>query len=63
MTNKCNEIDAKQKSSDSAWKKAQAFHSVVTDVIEKMTDDPDTSITVKELNQLCVENLREVRHR
>ena len=52
MWNECSRIDANQKSSDAAWKKAQ--------VIEKMTDDPDTSILVKELNQLYVENLKDL---
>ena len=63
MWNECSRIDANQKSSDAAWKKAQAFHSVLTHVIEKMTDDPDTSILVKELNQLYVENLKDFRYR
>ena len=55
-----NEIDAKKKRSDIDWKKAQAFHSVVTHVIEKMADDPDVSLPVKELNILYTENLKEL---
>ena len=60
MWNECSRIDANQKSTDMAWRKAQAFHSVITNVIEKMMDDPDTSIPVKELNQMYVENLKEI---
>ena len=60
MWNECRDIDAREQRNDVEWKKAQAFHSVVTHVIEKMADDPDTSIPVKELNQLYIENLKEL---
>ena len=42
------------------WKKAQAFHSVIAYVIEKMTDDPATSLPVKELYQIYIDNLKEL---
>ena len=59
MWNECNKINACTKSTDSTWKKAQAFNSVITHVIEKMTEDSGISIPVKELNQMYVERLKE----
>ena len=60
LWNEYNEIDAKKRRSDIDWKKAKAFHSVVTHVIEKVADDPDVSLPVKELNILYTENLKEL---
>ena len=60
MWNECVAIDANKRSSDISWKKAQAFQSVLTYVIEKLTDDPDISLPVKELNELYVDNLKDL---
>ena len=59
MWNECNRIDAISKSSDINWRKAQAFHSIVTYIIETMTEDSGTSILVKEMNQRYVDSLKE----
>ena len=58
MWNECNKIDAAEKSNSITWKKAQAFHSVVTNFIEQA--DSEISIPVKESNQLYIENLKEL---
>ena len=60
MWNQCKKIDAEKTSTETTWKKAQAFHSVVTHVIEKMTDDPATSLPVEGLNELYANNLKEM---
>ena len=60
LWDECNKIDAAEKSNSITWKKAQAFHSVVTNVIEQVNADSEISIPVKELNQLYVDNLKEL---
>ena len=60
LWNESNRKDAKEKRDDIDWKKAQAFHSVITYVVEKMADDRETCIPVKELNQYYVDNLKEL---
>ena len=60
LWNEYNEMDAKNRRNDIDWKKAQAFHSVVTHIIEKMADDSNVSLPVKELNMLYIENLKEL---
>ena len=60
MWNEYHKIDANEKSIGITWKKAQAFHSVVTHIIGEMTGDAEISIPVKELNQLYIDNLKEL---
>ena len=49
LWNECHKIDAAETSNIISWKKAQAFHSVVTHVIEQVNVDSEISIPVKEL--------------
>ena len=60
LWNQCNKMDAEKTSTDVSWKKAQAFHSIVTYVIEKKADDPTKSLPAKELNELYTNNLKEM---
>ena len=56
----CSKLDAAEKSNSITWKKAQAFNSDVTSIIDQVTADSGISIPVKELNQLYIDNLKEL---
>ena len=60
MWNEYRKIGTDEKLTDVNWKKAQAFHSVIAHVIEKLTDDPAASLPVKKLNQIYIDNLKEL---
>ena len=60
LWNRCIKIDKEQSSHtiETKWRRAQAFDSIVTYLLEQATDEPGSSFVVKDLNELYVENLK-----
>lgn len=59
LYNKCIKIDKENSSYniESKWRRAQAFESIVSYVIEQETIEPGSTFVVKDLNELYVDNL------
>ena len=60
LWNECIKIDKEQSSHaiETKWRRAQAFDSIVSYVLEQETVTPGSTFVVKELNELYVENLK-----
>ena len=60
LWNQCIKIDKTQSSDaiENKWRQAQAFDSIVSYVLEQETVDPGSTLVVKDLNELYVENLK-----
>ena len=60
LWNQCIKIDKEQSSHaiEMKWRRAQAFDSIVSYVLEQETVDPGSTFVVKDLNELYVENLK-----
>ena len=60
LRNQCIKIDKESSSRniETKWRRAQAFESIVSFVLEQETVEPATTFVVKDLNELYVENLK-----
>ena len=60
LWNQCIKIDKEQSSHaiETKWRRAQAFDSIVTYVLDQETVEQRSSFVVKDLNELYVENLK-----
>lgn len=60
LWNECIKIDKENSSHDieTKWRRAQAFESIKSFVLEQEADEPSSTFLVKDLNELNIENLK-----